>query len=248
MKTRLITIPIAAILLLTLAVGVVAAQDADKTTAPSNLVLTPGSEYLYLAWTPASDDNCNQQHYVWRWEVGDTENKHARFMMQGLTKASMRNSMFEAGKAYNFQVESLKTDDDGDQVMDENHRQVRCGVSGIVSYTFPAEEEKQPEPDPTEPDPAEKEATGPNPENLTAKQKGSDVVLAWVPGNDPQATHQDIKRREPRKGWTTIRVSADAKTYTDAKVEAGKKYIYRVESWNESKKVGVSKAAKVQVR
>ena len=251
------TITVSALLLVA-AVGVVGAQGqpaADASTAPSNLSLASNSEYVTLTWTPSSNRNYSRHQYVWSWEDGNPNKRRGAViicMVHQTCPSDMRYaaSEFEEGKTYKFQVESKQTDDDGNQVMDENRKQVSGGVSNIVSYTAPKVEEETEE---QQAAPAEDEdelewASGADPEKFTAKQAGSSVVLNWLPGNDRGASHQDIKRREPRKGWVTIRVAADARTYTDTNVKAGKKYIYRIENWKGNKKIGLSRPASVRVR
>lgn len=233
LRTMVLASLLAVFLLLAVTLGAAAAQGQadDASISPSNLTATPGTErwgaVLWLEWEAPSNENYNKHHRVWYWETGDKSTVSSGFVSSGLTKIFFFNSWLEAGKTYSFQVESLETDENGNQVLDENRYQRTGGRSNIVSYTA---------------------AASPDASNLTAVQSGAQVVLTWIPGNHPNIAEQHIKRREPRKGWTTIKVGADDATYTDSSVSAGTRYIYRIESWSaDGSKLGVSRPAKVKV-
>ena len=69
------------------------------------------------------------------------------------------------------------------------------------------------------------------PEDLMAVVSGTSVDLTWTAGTNPNYDRQVVLRREAVKdaGFEIIKVLAtDATSYTDATVESGKTYIYRI--------------------
>ena len=229
---------------------------ADSSRTPTNLIVTPTSDSLNLTWTPATDDEYDKCHYIYHWEEGNEDTtKSGALATNGITSITWPDgSIFKPGTTYVFQVTSLKsTGEYGFPDVDENNRAIVGEASETVSYTTAGDPppdngdgSNEPTDTPTD-DPSDdpeseepEEETTPNATNFIATQQGSAAVLSWTPGNDPNISYQNIKRRERGKGdWTTIEVAKDTGSYTDNGVESGKKYIYRIESWSsDGKKSG----------
>ena len=69
------------------------------------------------------------------------------------------------------------------------------------------------------------------PKDLTAVISGTDVILTWTKGENPNYVSQVVRRRvagvRPEQ-WTDVTVGVNDTTYTDTTVQSGTKYIYRV--------------------
>ena len=85
-----------------------------------------------------------------------------------------------------------------------------------------------------DPNPAPTPIPTPNktqPEGLTAVISGTNVVLTWTRGENPNYVSQVVRRRvagvRPEQ-WTDVTVGVNDTTYTDTTVQSGTKYIYRV--------------------
>ena len=243
---------------------------ADSSRTPTNLIVKPTSDSLNLSWTPGTDEEYNKVHSILHWEQGKQDTTESGALASGGIKSITwpDGSIFKPGTTYVFQVSSLKSSEDENGwdtwETDENNVPIVGGVSETVSYTtageppddqdtnndpvlVPPDDDPADEPAP-EPEPEQPEST-PNASDFTAVQQGDAAVLNWTPGNDTRIDYQHIKRRERGKGdWTTIRVAADASSYTDNGVSIGKKYIYRIESWSDTDgKIGLSRPAKVKM-
>ena len=73
-----------------------------------------------------------------------------------------------------------------------------------------------------------------NPSNVVARLSGSDVIITWTPGYNPNYVRQEVMRRiagvRP-EDWTTFSLGINVNTYTDTTGESGVTYIYRVQAW-----------------
>lgn len=88
------------------------------------------------------------------------------------------------------------------------------------------------------------------PAGLTATLSGGEVGLSWTPGTNPRYVTQTVKRRDPGVRpavWTDFEVELTASSYTDASVEDGKRYIYRIRAEKANGKGGVSNVARVTI-
>ena len=69
------------------------------------------------------------------------------------------------------------------------------------------------------------------PEGLTAVISGTDVILTWTKGENPNYVSQVVRRRvtsvRPEQ-WTDVTVGVNDTTYTDTTVQSGTRYTYRV--------------------
>lgn len=211
-------------LMLAVATGIA----AGASTAPSDLTLTPSGDIFTLSWTKATDESYNQAHTIHWWETGKPDDYGRAVVRDGLSSTEWKNDHLTAGQTYHFQVFSVKTDEDGLPVVDDDEEYIPGGNTNTVAYKIPFQ---------------------PHPTDLTITQN-SPVILTWEPGNDPRIDYQNVKRRERGSvEWATIRVGKDVGTYTDPAAKIGKKYIYRIESWNDKpKKIGLSRPASVRVR
>lgn len=88
-----------------------------------------------------------------------------------------------------------------------------------------------PEPEAT-PEPATTPAPAANPKKpheLQGAEASGTVALTWTPGTNPNFVKQQVKRREPGQPWSILaEVGTDVAAWSDATVESGKTYIYRV--------------------
>lgn len=231
MRTLWIAIPtslLAALLLFAATLGTAVADEKGSTsTAPSNLTVTKSGDSVRIQWDVAPHKDYSKVNYVWQWDADDPDGRRGAVVKGARNEIFRSEDLLTPGKTYKFQVESAKTDENGSTLKGDNGI-ISGGKSNIVSYTVPVTTD----------------ASG-----LTARQGGIKVILNWTPGNDPHIAEQHIKRREPKKGWTTIKVGGDVETYTDNDVAVGKRYIYRVESWDaDGNKLGVSKRAVIKVK
>ena len=73
-----------------------------------------------------------------------------------------------------------------------------------------------------------------NPSNVQARLSGSDVIITWTPGYNPNYVRQEVMRRiagvRP-EDWTTFSLGINVNTYTDTTGESGITYLYRVQAW-----------------
>lgn len=230
-KASLVAASIAVLAVLTFSVR---AAVADVSTAPSNLTVQMKGGYVTISWGVAPHENFNKVHYIWQWEKDRTDRTDRQIAVatDGLSTVpwSSRDVGMVPGTTYQFQVESVKSDENGNTREDENGNPPAIGgQTDIVRFTLPETF---------------------NPDSLKGWQSGESVALRWAPGTSRSIDRQHIKRREPGdKGWTTIQVDADADSYTDTDVESGHRYIYRIESWSsEDRKLGLSGRFKIRVR
>ena len=85
-----------------------------------------------------------------------------------------------------------------------------------------------------DPNPAPTPMATPNktpPKGLTAVISGTDVILTWTKGENPNYVSQVVRRRvtgvNPEQ-WTDVTVGVNDTTYTDTTVQSGTGYTYRV--------------------
>ena len=82
------------------------------------------------------------------------------------------------------------------------------------------------------------------PTNLTASVETGDVTLAWAaPDDDSITCYQILRRLVPSKGGLQVLIEDTGNidtTYTDASVEAGKSYTYKIKAVNSA---GVGKGS-----
>ena len=204
----------------------------SKPGTPTNLV--SGSRYdtsIFLYWRSGTNadtyqiqqwdgsarkpdgENPDEENGAWRnlpfRESGHTEEYEIKII--GTLIARVRN--LTPGTPYKYKLRSLNID---------RHSQWSEQISISTTGQNP------------DPNPAPTPIPTPNktqPEGLTAVISGTDVILTWIKGENPNYVSQVVRRRvaavRPEQ-WTDVTVGINDTTYTDTTVQPGTRYIYRV--------------------
>ena len=206
--------------------GATAESQPETRRSPSGLTATEQNGAVVLAWTPGNDSRISGQQVKRR----EPQQHDWVTIAVGADVATHTDSGVESGKNYIYRVSSLNSD--GDSLGPSNRAVIQV-------------EEAPPPANP----PAEEQETTAKVGDLAATVSNGAVVLSWTPRDDPRLSSQRVMRREPQQQeWVATEVSSDATTYTDESVEIGKRYIYRISSWDsDGDSLGPSNRAVVDV-
>ena len=202
----------------------------SPSPAPTGLTASASESGITLSWT-APDANGVTGYQIlrrlsadgWVWSetvyVNDT----------GDTTTSYTDSDVEAGEEYHYRVKARYGTDIG---------RWSNGVNVRAAGDDPAPD---PTPEPTAtptPEPAPTQAPG-RPGNLTAAASSDGITLSWdAPSDGGEVAGYQILRRLSADDWVWSEAvyvddtGSAATSYTDADVEAGEEYHYRVKARN----------------
>lgn len=230
--------------------GVSMAQSPDggaATVAPSGLTVSYRDGYVVLSWTRGTDSSYLEQIAMYREAGADPDEWHGGAMPTNLESIPMPRRFMQPGSTYIFKIAGAKL---------VNGIVEPVAYSNEVTFTVPSSGGAAPRQSlppatatPELPAPAASVPAQPKPSGLSASVTDGAVILAWTPGTDARIVKQVVKRREPRvRRWTDVEVSVSANSYTDSTVQAGKRYIYRIQGQRSNGRGPISNVVRATVR
>ena len=199
----------------------------SKPGRPTRLAYGNYDTSIFLYWRPGTNADTYQVQQ-WDGSARGTDGKMGAwrdlpFRQSGRAKQykidflglgrAARIDNLAPGTAYKYKLRSLNID---------RHSQWSEQISISTTGQNP------------DPNPAPTPIPTPNktqPEGLTAVISGTDVILTWTRGENPNYVSQVVRRRVANvtpEEWTDVTVGVNDITYTDTTVQSSTEYIYRV--------------------